>query len=66
MSSVSLINRAFHLHIICKMKFDWLQSAGGDGRKYVEFIGKLVFVGTGILYVTGLISVLLRSGMPAQ
>ncbi len=70
MSSVSLINRAFHPHIICTLKLDWLQLARRDWCKSVKFIGKLVFVETGILYVTGLISVccgsLLRSGMSTQ
>lgn len=70
MSPVSLVNGAFHLHIICKVELDWLQPARRDWCKSEKFIEKLVFVETGILYVTGLISVchgsLLRSGMSTQ
>lgn len=70
MGSVSLINNAFQLRILCKVKFDWFQPARRDWCKFVKFIEKLVFVETGILYVTGFISVcygsLLRSGMSKQ
>lgn len=70
MGSVSLKNRAFHFHIICKVKLDWLQAARRDLWKSVKFIRKLVFVEAGILYVTASISVcygsLLRSGMSTQ
>lgn len=49
MSPVSLVNGAFHLHIICTVELDWLQSARRDWYKSVEFIEKMVFVETGIL-----------------
>lgn len=70
MSPVSLVNGAFHLHIICTVELDWLQSARGDWYKFVECIMKMVFMETDILCVTVLISVrhrpLLRSWMATQ
>lgn len=54
MSPVSLVNGAFHLHIISTVELD---SVCQRRLKSVEFIGKMVFVETGILYVTVLISV---------